>query len=124
MAAEILKGAGSFGRRHRPDAETPAGSAWISTVFSNLNSGIQRGGGSCVAWGATEVTAIPVLLLDALHFTKDIPRELDSALKRHPNLILNYGAHLGFHEKMLQVLLASLHEAGGDPLGITGERLY
>ncbi|GGA51580.1 hypothetical protein GCM10007416_25870 [Kroppenstedtia guangzhouensis] len=81
---------------------------------------IQEGVDRCVAWGATEVTAIPVLLLDALHFTKDIPRELDSALKRHPNLILNYGAHLGFHEKMLQVLLASLHEAGEDPLGDNG----
>ncbi|EGK07156.1 sirohydrochlorin chelatase [Kroppenstedtia eburnea] len=82
---------------------------------------VQAGVDRCVAQGATEVTAIPVLLLDALHFTKDIPGELASARKRHPHLTLNYGAHLGFHERMLEVLLAGLLEAGEDPLGENGE---
>ncbi|PTX64569.1 sirohydrochlorin cobaltochelatase [Melghirimyces profundicolus] len=79
----------------------------------NVREGVDR----CAALGATEVTAIPIMLLDALHYTDDIPRELENAGKRHPGLSIRYGAHLGFHEKMLEVLLQCLREAGEDPTG-------
>ena len=76
---------------------------------------VQEGIDHCVAMGATEITAIPVMLLDAQHFTRDIPAELALARKRHPHLTIRYGAHLGFHEKLMDVLLECLQEVGEDP---------
>ncbi|OYD08805.1 sirohydrochlorin chelatase [Paludifilum halophilum] len=78
---------------------------------------VQTGVDHCVAKGATEITAIPIMLLDALHFTEDIPRELEYARQRHPQLTIRYGAHLGFHEKMMEVLLSCLEKVGEDPHG-------
>lgn len=76
---------------------------------------IQTGVDRLVAGGATEIVAVPVLLLDAGHAMADIPRELDRARSRHPAVAVRYGPHLGFHPNLLAVIGRVLEAVGEDP---------
>jgi sirohydrochlorin cobaltochelatase len=76
---------------------------------------IQDGVDRLVAGGATEIVAVPVLLLDAGHAMADIPRELARARSRHPAVAIRYGPHLGFHPNLLAVIGRVLAAVGEDP---------
>ena len=41
--------------------------------------------------GATEISVVPVLLLSAGHYYKDIPEEIERMKAQFPNVKINYG---------------------------------
>ncbi|AUW94056.1 MAG: sirohydrochlorin chelatase [Sulfobacillus thermotolerans] len=61
-----------------------------------------------VAEGTMQITAVPVMLLDAGHCMEDIPHVLHASLHRHNGLQIHYGNHLGFHPALQDVLLRRL----------------
>ncbi len=67
----------------------------------------------CVAAGATEIVVHPYFLAPGNHSTEDIPRLARDALDRHPGVTLRVTAPLGAHEKILDVVLERIREAGG-----------
>lgn len=66
-----------------------------------------------VAAGATEIVVHPYFLAPGNHSTDDIPRLAQEAIDRHPGVTLRVTAPLGVHEKILDVVLERVHEAGG-----------
>ena len=65
---------------------------------------------SCIRKGATEIIAIPILLLTAAHAKKDIPEELANIQADFPNVDVKLGHPIGVHEKMIELLLERLEE--------------
>ncbi|MFP6334308.1 CbiX/SirB N-terminal domain-containing protein, partial [Bacillus subtilis] len=56
---------------------------------------IQQGVEKLIAKGATEISVIPVLLLSAGHYFKDIPKEIDEIKTQYPEVTFTYGEPLG-----------------------------
>lgn len=73
--------------------------------------------------GVSRITAVPVMLLDAGHAMADIPAELARARQRHPTIRFDYGEHLGFHPKLMQVLLKQLTAVGEAPENLNDHTL-
>ncbi|MDA8195461.1 MAG: sirohydrochlorin chelatase [Thermaerobacter sp.] len=69
-----------------------------------------------VSRGVRSLLAVPVMLLDAGHAMRDIPGALAAARRRHPDLVIRYGDHLGFHPNMMAGLIKVLRDAGEDPM--------
>lgn len=72
---------------------------------------IEEGINTCIEKGATEIAAVPFLLLTAGHAKEDIPAELKKAAKRHPDLPIRYGQPLGVHEQIIDVLVERMQAA-------------
>ncbi len=72
---------------------------------------IEEGLKTCVEKGATEVVAIPFLLLTAGHAKKDIPEELANAAQHYPGLLIRYGRPLGVHDHIVEVLVERMQKA-------------
>ncbi|OMP67242.1 sirohydrochlorin chelatase [Domibacillus epiphyticus] len=72
---------------------------------------IEEGIASCVKKGATEIVAVPFLLLTAGHAKEDIPEELFKAAELYPDLTIRYGRPLGVHEHIIDVLIDRMKEA-------------
>ncbi|SDP69714.1 sirohydrochlorin chelatase [Halobacillus aidingensis] len=60
--------------------------------------------------GADKIAVIPVLLLSAGHYFKDIPNEIEKAKAIYPNLSITYGQTLGVQERITDVLVDRLKE--------------
>lgn len=71
---------------------------------------IAEGVTRCVQQGATEIIAMPFLLLTAGHAKKDIPEELKKAAQQYPSLVIRYGRPLGVHEHIIDVLIDRMKE--------------
>ena len=72
---------------------------------------IEEGLRTCIERGATDITAIPFLLLTAGHAKEDIPTELSHAAKQFPEAVIRYGRPLGVHEQIIDVLIDRMKEA-------------
>lgn len=70
---------------------------------------MEQGIASCVSQGATEIIAIPFLLLTAGHAKHDIPNMLQQIMKKYPHVRLVYGETLGVDERIVEVLIKRLH---------------
>lgn len=64
-----------------------------------------------IAQGATEITAVPGMLMAAGHAKNDIPSEINTLQALHPEVTITYGTELGIHAKMLQAAKARIEEA-------------
>ncbi len=73
------------------------------TVIQGIDKLVQR--------GATSIVIIPVLLLSAGHYYKDIPDEIDKARNHYPNTSFVYGQPLGVQDRIVDVLVERLEEA-------------
>lgn len=71
---------------------------------------IELGWERCIAQGATEIIALPFLLLEAGHAKKDIPNILRKLHLRHPHIFLHCARPIGVHEKIIDILLERMHE--------------
>ncbi|GKV65044.1 MULTISPECIES: sirohydrochlorin chelatase [Sporosarcina] len=71
---------------------------------------IAQGVASCIERGATEIVAVPFLLLRAGHANVDIPGELRQVMDCYPDVPLYYGDPIGVDERMVDVLIERLHE--------------
>lgn len=71
---------------------------------------IAEGVARCIERGATEIVAIPFLLLRAGHANVDIPVELQGAMAKYPDIPVYYGDPIGVDERMVDVLIERLHQ--------------
>lgn len=76
---------------------------------------VAQGIETLVEKGATEISVIPVLLLSAGHYFKDIPAELDEAKQHHPELTFTYGQPLGVQSRLTHILKERIDETNVVP---------
>lgn len=111
------EGAEGFRQMAKAMAERMAGReervdhCFLEFAAPNIQEGVDR----LSHQGVSRITAVPVMLLDAGHAMVDIPAELTRARQRHPAIRFDYGEHLGFHPKLMQVLLKQLAAVGEAP---------
>jgi len=60
---------------------------------------------ACVAEGAKEIIVHPYFLAPGRHSTKDIPRMVKDAAKKHPQVSYRITEPLGIHPKIIDVIL-------------------
>lgn len=74
---------------------------FLELASPTIGEGIE----SLVEAGATKVVIIPVLLLKAGHYYKDVPDELEKAKQRFPDVAFQYGEPLGVQDRIIDVLV-------------------
>lgn len=84
----------------------------VEVSFRELHDpNIQSGIDACVAQGAERVLLMPYFLFMGAHVLHDLPEEIKEARKRHPNLIMEMGGHLGAHRKLAEVEAERINQA-------------
>ena len=68
--------------------------------------------------GYSDITVMPYFLYSGAHVTKDLPDELNAAVDRHPGVRLKVTKNLGFHSKLIDVVVERIEELEGN--GSTG----
>lgn len=79
---------------------------FLELAEPSISQGIAR----CLERGATEIIAVPFLLLTAGHAKFDIPEAIEKAMIPYPGIPLYYGEPLGVHEGMIDVLINRMNE--------------
>jgi len=84
----------------------------VEVSFRELhNPNIQSGIDACVAKGAERILLMPYFLFMGAHVQHDLPEEIEEARKRHPDLIMEMGGHLGAHRKLAEIEAERISEA-------------
>jgi sirohydrochlorin ferrochelatase len=65
---------------------------------------------ACVAAGATEVVVHPYFLAPGVHTRRDIPERLAASALRHPDVSFRSTEPLGFHDRIVDVVLDRVEE--------------
>lgn len=92
--------------------QTITGFSIVEVAFRELHEpGIQQGIDTCVARGAQRILMVPYFLFMGAHVLHDLPEEIEEAKKRHPDLIMEMGRHLGVHPKLAEVVAQRVDEA-------------
>jgi len=65
----------------------------------------------CVAAGAEEILVHPYFLGPGRHSSRDIPRLMAEAVRRHPGLRARLAEPLGVHEKIVEVVIDRVRAA-------------
>ncbi|MGR9050201.1 sirohydrochlorin chelatase [Halobacillus faecis] len=84
---------------------------FLELADPDVLEGIRR----LVEKGADKVVVIPVLLLSAGHYFKDIPSEIVKAKVIYPDISITYGQTLGVQERITDVLVDRLKELPAEP---------
>jgi len=92
-------------RLRRPDVVVEV--AHLELVEPTLAQGIE----ACVAAGAEEIAVVPYFLGPGRHIREDIPRQIDDARARHPDVVFRIGEPLGLHDRLIDALLERADEA-------------
>ncbi|MDV6377828.1 sirohydrochlorin chelatase [Sporosarcina sp. GW1-11] len=79
---------------------------FLELAEPSIAEGVTR----CIERGATEIVAIPFLLLRAGHANVDIPSELQEVMNNYPEIPVYYGDPIGVDPRMVDVLIERLHE--------------
>lgn len=66
---------------------------------------------ACVAAGATEIVVHPYFLGDGRHTRETIPELASEAEQRHAGVTIRVSAHLGLHDKLVEVVLERIGDA-------------
>jgi len=95
-------------RAHRPDLHVEHAHMEIAppTFFDGV--------AACVEAGATEIVVHPYFLGDGRHTRETIPELIAEAERRHAGLAIRLTAHLGLHEKLVEVVLERIGDALDD----------
>lgn len=84
----------------------------VEVSFRELHTpDIQQGIDTCVARGADRILMMPYFLFMGGHVRHDLPEEIAEARKRHPDLIMEMGSHLGAHRKLAEIETERIGEA-------------
>jgi sirohydrochlorin ferrochelatase len=84
----------------------------VEVSFRELHEpNIQQGIDSCVARGAERILLMPYFLFMGAHVQHDLPEEIEEARKRHPELVMEMGGHLGSHRKLAEIEAERIGEA-------------
>ena len=96
--------AGELGERHP---------GWIvESAFLEINHpSIPEGIGLCAGRGAETIVLLPYFLHLGNHVARDLPRLMEEGQARHPGVEILLGPHLGFHEKLVEIVQERLAEA-------------
>ncbi|MDG0842118.1 sirohydrochlorin chelatase [Staphylococcus equorum] len=84
---------------------------FLELTEPNLSQGFQR----LVNKGATEISVIPVLLLSAGHYFKDIPKEIQQNQEKYPHVKVSYGKPLGVQQRLSGILQQRIEETHMTP---------
>lgn len=71
---------------------------------------VEQGIEKLVNQGASKIAVVPVLLLSAGHYYKDIPEQLTQTRKKYPAITFTYGQPLGVQDRFIHVLLERIAE--------------
>lgn len=89
------------------------GAAVVRPAFLQLAPpDIQEAVDGMAAKGINDLTVVPYFLYEGLHVVKDIPDELDAALRKHPGIEVRMTKNLGLHDKLIEVVLERIRDAG------------
>jgi sirohydrochlorin ferrochelatase len=84
----------------------------VEVSFRELHEpNIQQGIDACVSRGAERILLMPYFLFMGAHVQHDLPEEIEEAKKRHPDLIMEMGGHLGAHRKLAEIEAERIEEA-------------
>lgn len=85
----------------------------IETCFLEfVEPTIMQGIDICIGKGATRVAVIPIILFSAGHAKIHIPAAIDEAKERYPHVEFTYGRPVGVHDKILDILISRIRDAG------------
>ncbi|MDG0822585.1 MAG: sirohydrochlorin chelatase [Staphylococcus equorum] len=84
---------------------------FLELTQPNVSQGFQR----LVNKGATEISVIPVLLLSAGHYFKDIPTEIQRNQQMYPHVKVSYGKPLGVQRRLTEILHQRIEETHMTP---------
>lgn len=77
----------------------------VEVSFRELHSpDIQAGIDRCVEQGAERVLLYPYFLFAGAHVLEDLPREMEQAKTRYPELEMTMGEPLGSHPKLGEIV--------------------
>ncbi len=79
---------------------------------------------TCVAEGADRVIIHPFFLYSGMHVTKDIPRIIDEARGKYPEVEFVYTEPLGLHENLAKIVLERINAARFPSLGGIEQRSF
>ena len=77
----------------------------------NHSPNIQEGIDTCVAKGAGRILLVPYFLYMGAHVLEDLPKELEEARQRHPDVEMAMGKHLGVHKRLAKLVIDRIEEA-------------
>ena len=77
-------------------AGRPVLSSFLEFTAPDIGAGLRR----LYDQGARHIHALPVMLYAASHVKRDIPRELDSFARDHPEVTVAFGRELARHDKL------------------------
>lgn len=84
----------------------------VEVAYRELHEpNIQTGIDTCVSRGADRILLMPYFLFMGAHVQSDLPEEIEIAKKRHPDLIMAMGGHLGVHRKLAEIEAERVAEA-------------
>lgn len=91
--------------------QAQAGYPIVELGFMGLNppsisDGIQR----CIALGAKKIIIIPYFLHLGVHMQHDLPRTVAQLQEQHPDVQLVLGKHIGFHHKLVEIVIERINE--------------
>ncbi len=77
----------------------------------NHSPNIQKGIDACVKQGAERIMLVPYFLYMGAHVLEDLPKEIEEAQVRYPNVEMAMGAPLGAHRKLAEIVVERIGEA-------------
>jgi sirohydrochlorin ferrochelatase len=79
---------------------------YLEIAKPSIDEGIE----SLIKQGAVRIAVVPVLLLSAGHYYKDIPYELKKAHERFPDIHFSYGQPIGVQDQIIDILAERIIE--------------
>jgi sirohydrochlorin ferrochelatase len=95
----------------RVRAESPPGTIVRHAHMEIASPDIGEGLAACVAEGAAEVIVHPYFLAPGRHSTRDIPRLVEEAARRHPGVRVSVSEPLGLDDRLARVVLERVRAA-------------
>ncbi len=77
----------------------------------NHSPNIQEGIDACVAQGAQRILLAPYFLYMGAHVQEDLPKEMEQARQRHPDVDIAMGRHLGVHKRLAKLVIDRIEES-------------
>ncbi len=71
--------------------------------------------------GIEDIVVMPYFLYPGAHVTKDLPAEIESAKARHPQLRFAVTGNIGYHEKLIEIVLERIGQALPPPPFVKGD---
>jgi sirohydrochlorin ferrochelatase len=92
--------------------EREPGRVVVAAHMEIASPSVDDGIDECVAAGSRQIVVHPYMLAAGRHSTFDIPNLAAEAAKRYPGLSITVAKPLGVHEKIIDVVLERVAEAG------------